>query len=42
MLVTGDRKDFGALARKPSLPFRIVTPAECVTQLGMWMEALGD
>jgi predicted nucleic acid-binding protein len=42
LLVTGDRKDFGALARKSSLPFRIVTPAECVTQLGMWMEALGD
>jgi hypothetical protein len=39
LLVTGDRKDFGALARKSSLPFRIVTPAECVTQLGMWMEA---
>ena len=42
LLVTGDRKDFGALARKSSLPFRIVTPAECVTQLGIWMEALGD
>jgi len=41
LLVTGDRKDFGALARKSSLPFRLVTPAECVTQLGTWMEALG-
>ena len=25
-----------------SSAFRIVTPAECVTQLGIWMEALGD
>lgn len=41
LLVAGDRKDFGALARKSSLPFRIVIPAGCVTQLGMWMEALG-
>ena len=38
---SGHRKDFGALARKSSLPFRFVTPAECVTRLGMWMEALG-
>ena len=42
LLVTGDRKDFGVLARKSSLPFRIVTQAECVTQLGMWMEAEED
>ena len=41
LLVTGGRKDFGALARRSSLPFRIVTTPECVTQLGMWTEALG-
>jgi predicted nucleic acid-binding protein len=42
LLATGDRKDFGALARKSSLPFRIVTPAECVGLLARWMEARED